>query len=268
VNRPLIAVAGRLDADGQVTVGRRYLDALRHAGADHVIVPPFGPVDAAAADRAAQRTMAGADGLLLPGGPDIDPSRYGAVAHPRTYGVDPDRDTFEAALLHAALRSGRPVLGICRGLQLVNVEFGGTLLQHLPDVPGLLSHAAASFPRPADVSQAPTPDVVVPPGSRLHALLRGDGDGDIVVTGVHRHHQAVDDLAPPLVVTARSVDGLTEALEHPDHWLVAVQWHPEDSGADAPVTYRLFGGLVAAAAGHGATARPGDGGRARQGVDP
>ena len=122
--------------------GRPYLEAIARAGALALVVAPPSPGGAGADD-----AVAAADGLLLLGGPDVEPARYGQTAHPRTYGVEPAQDDFELALLGAALRAGLPVLAICRGLQLVNVAHGGTLHQHLGDVPGLAPHAPATFPK-------------------------------------------------------------------------------------------------------------------------
>jgi putative glutamine amidotransferase len=224
--------------------GRAYLDAVARSGGLALVVAPQ-PLDEEGADA----VVAAGDGLLLLGGPDVEPARYGRPTHPRTYGVDARQDAFEVALLDAALRAGLPVLAICRGLQLVNVAHGGTLHQHLGDIDGLLGHAPATFPAAEPGSIGSLLPVTVQPGCRLHRLLGGTGTAPVSVVGAHSHHQAVDTVGPGLVVVGESADGVVEALEHPGHWLVAVQWHPEDTAATDPVMQRLFDGFVARAAG-------------------
>lgn len=215
---------------------------------------------------AADVLMGNAHGLLLLGGPDVDPNAYGEAPHPRTYGVDPGQDRFERDLLDAAGRLGLPVLAVCRGLQLVNVAFGGTLEQHLEDTPGRLTHAPEAFPTPAPGTLGALLATYVPSGSRLHGLLAGCADGPrggeapaqnqqaLTVVGSHSHHQAVARLGTGLRVVARSEDGVVEALEHEERWLVAVQWHPEETADHDPAMQRLFAGFVRQAA--DATARP------------
>jgi len=150
------------------------------------------------------------DGLLLSGGADVDPVRYGAAVVDETGPVEPDRDEAELGLVDAAVAEGVPVLGICRGLQLLNVWAGGTLHQHVP------AHARYDID-PADQFDVLTVD----PRSRIGAIYGT----------THRvnslHHQSVDRVADEWVVTARSSDGTVEALEWPGHDVIAVQWHPE-----------------------------------------
>lgn len=213
------------------------------------------PLDEAGADLLLRQ----AHGLCLLGGSDVDPALYGAAPHPQTYGTDPGQDRFESALLHAALRTGRPVLAICRGLQLVNVALGGTLLQHLPDDETLLAHAPPTFPAAEPGSIGTLLPVRIEPGCRLHRLFTEPSriitDGGEIATlsepvdviGAHSHHQAVAEIAPALRVAGRSTDGVIEALEHPDHWLIATQWHPEDTFREDPAMRRLFVALVEAA---------------------
>ncbi len=165
-------------------------------------------------------TLAGLDGLLLAGGSDIDPARYGAPRHPETGEPDPDRDSLETVLLREALERDLPVLAICRGHQLLNVVLGGTLAQHIE------GHRYSEQP---DVH----PITIASP-SRLRSIL---GVDEFVVNS--RHHQCVDRLASELVVVARASDNVVEALESPGkRFVLAVQWHPEDrtGGLDA----RLF----------------------------
>ena len=201
-----------------------YAEQVAAAGGIPVLLPPL-PGVAAAVGRL--------DGLLLTGGGDIDPARYGAQPHPRTGRVSVLRDAAELELLDAAMAAGLPVLGVCRGMQLLNVARGGTLCQHLPD-------DAGHTPAPGTFGSHP---VRVAAGTRLAGILGANGDGVDVPTA---HHQAVDRLGEGLVATAWAEDGVIEAVEPSaagDPFLLAVQWHPE-AGADP----RLIKALVAAAA--------------------
>ena len=142
------------------------------------------------------------DGLLLVGGGDIDPARYGGEPNEHVYGVEPDRDEAEIALLHAAERLALPTLCICRGIQVMNVAYGGTLVGHLPDVPGLQVHGV-----PLDESQT-IHDVTPEPGSRLAAVTKAG-----TLACLSHHHQGIDRLGEGLEVTGRTEDGLIEAIE-------------------------------------------------------
>jgi putative glutamine amidotransferase len=210
---------------------RTYLDALHRAGAVEAAMLAV-PIDG----RGAHARLARVDALLLTGGADVDPARYGQPRHPETYGVSAVRDGFEEALVRAAIERRMPVLAICRGIQVLNVALGGTLVQHLPDV----------TPQPHRPG-TPHPVTVVP-GSRLHAALGVDR-----ADGLSSHHQAVDRLGAGLVVTARADDGTVEAVELTgDAWVVAVQWHPEDTAAGDPAQQRVFDAFVEQAATWGA----------------
>jgi len=169
------------------------------------------------------------DGVLVTGGDDIDPTRYGAARDPNTQPSEPTRDIQELALLDAAVATKKPVLGICRGIQIVNVHAGGTLHQHVPE--------HAFLDQAGSVEQH---DVDFEPGSILAGLY---GDRRRVNS---LHHQAVDRVGESLCVTARTVDGSIEGLEHETLPIVAVQWHPEMLITAA--TDPLFGWLVAATA--------------------
>jgi putative glutamine amidotransferase len=198
-----------------------YADSIERAGGVPVLLPP-GQVDGAAA------VVARLDGLVIAGGADLDPGRYGAEPHPRTAAWRADRDAWELALLGAA-PADLPVLGICRGMQVMAVHAGGTLHQHVPDHVGGDAHS----PGGAEFGEV---DVDVLPGTRLAAAI-----GDKAEVRCH-HHQAVDE-HPGFVPAARAADGTLEAMEDPSHrFRLAVQWHPEtrdDAG--------LFRALVAAA---------------------
>jgi putative glutamine amidotransferase len=229
--------AGRTFRDeASVAIQAAYLDAVVRAGAVAMLLPPEPLVGHEAATRIDRL-----DGLVLTGGPDVDPARYDRSAHPTTYGVSQLQDAFEVALLHAALARGIPVLAICRGLQLVNVAHGGTLHQHLPDLPGIGPHGVP------DGGGGTLNQVAVEPGSLLASVV-----GGTETAGVCHHHQAVDEVGAGLSVSARTSDGVVEALEPADaegpSWLLAVQWHPEETAQGHPASQRLFDHLVAAAA--------------------
>jgi gamma-glutamyl-gamma-aminobutyrate hydrolase PuuD len=216
------AAYGVWDHDA-VLLPRTYPDVVLAAGGVPVLLPPR--VDAAAAvDRL--------DALVLSGGPDIDPQRYGATPHPGTGAARPERDAAEIAMLHRALERGIPVLGVCRGVQMINVALGGTLVQHLPDAVGHQGHN----PSPGVFG---TTVVALVPGSRVATAV-----GTAVAVQCH-HHQALDRIAPGLTVTGRAADGTVEAAElEGAPFVVGVQWHPEQDATDV----RLMAALVAAAA--------------------
>ena len=166
------------------------------------------------------------DGLLLQGGSDVSPKTYGMQAHKPEWAGDRERDLYEIELLHECLRVGKPVLGICRGLQLINVALGGTLYQDLEtQCPESQVH------RDWNVYEDLHHEVVFEPGSRLHEFYPGKSGGRVNSI----HHQAVMDLAEGLVIEARSVDdGIVEALHRPGpSYLYALQWHPEFIPAEA-----------------------------------
>ena len=210
-----------------------YRDAVVEAGGVAVLLPPQ-----SADRRLARQVLDGVDALVLTGGVDVDPARYGVEPDPRTDAPRTDRDAWETILLGAALSDGVPVLAVCRGVQLLNVALGGTLHQHLPDVVGHTRHS----PAPATFG---TTTVRVLPGTRLASIL-GEGEVDVQC----HHHQAVARVAPqgmfgqPVVVSARADDGTVEAVEQSgDQFVVGVQWHTEEDAHDR----RLMTALVDAA---------------------
>lgn len=202
---------------------RNYVDMVIAAGGVPVLLPSV-PAAASAVDVL--------DGLVVTGGPDVDPAAYGAARHPRTGPPRTERDAAELAMLWRALDRGLPVLGVCRGLQLINVALGGTLAQHLPDAVGHTGHN-------------PSPGVFGTTCVDLDARsLAGAAIGARAEVQCH-HHQAIDRLGDGLVVTARAADGTVEAVEQAgQRFVVGVQWHPEQATTDL----RLFAALVAAAA--------------------
>lgn len=204
-----------------------YVDAVTASGGAAVLLPPQVEPEAAA-----DAVLAGIDGLVLTGGLDVDPALYGADAHPETDEPRSDRDAWELALLAGARRRGIPVLGICRGLQLANAAFGGTLHQHLPDVLGTDRYQLGG-----GIFATNTATVAV--GTQLAEVI---GAGDIAVRSYH--HQGIDRVGEGLLVSARSDDSLPQAIEAVEGpWFVAVQWHPEEDATDR----RLFAALVAEA---------------------
>lgn len=236
---PLVAVVAPRLRPGRVTswpgaaeaVQVEYSDGLRRAGGVPVAIGVGEHADPAA-------YLARFDGLLLVGGPDVDPAFFGEEKHPEVYGIDRLRDELEIGLCHAALAAGAPILAICRGIQVLNVALGGTLHQHLPDLGLPVAHGV-----PAGSSEPAHHSVEVTAGSRLAGLVGATTVEDCVSI----HHQAVRDVAPGLVATAWSADGVVEAIETPPGgpWCVAIQWHPERSAETDPVQQRIFDEFVA-----------------------
>jgi gamma-glutamyl-gamma-aminobutyrate hydrolase PuuD len=201
-----------------------YVDAVARAGGVPVLLPPV--------EQGADEVIASLDGLVLSGGADIDPSRYGEQPHPATRGTRPGRDEWEVRLLGRALERDLPVLCVCRGAQLLNVALGGSLKQHLPDAVGHEGHR----PRPAVFGST---RVTLREGSRVADILGTERDVPCY------HHQALDRFAPGLDIVGWAEDGTAEAVELPGHrFVLGVQWHPEEDKSDI----RLFEALVAAAA--------------------
>ncbi len=200
-----------------------YAEAVTAVGGVPVLLPPVDTAGAAAA------VVSRLDGLVVSGGADVDPATYGEPAHPRTAGWRADRDAWELALLDAAQARGLPVLGVCRGMQVMAVHARGRLEQHVPDVVGHEQHSpgGAAYGRV---------HVTTGPGSRVANLV-----GERLEVNCH-HHQSVG-THPGFVASAHAADGVLEAMEAPgERFCVAVQWHPETS-ADVG----LLAGLVAAA---------------------
>jgi putative glutamine amidotransferase len=191
------------------------------------------------------------DGVVLPGGVDLDPSTYGEALHPRCGQIDPARDVVELQLARWAIQDGKPLLGLCRGIQVINVAMGGTLWQDIESqLPRALKHdywPSAGYGR--DYLAHP---VELAPASRLRELLERD-----LLQVNSMHHQAIRELSPALVATAVAPDGVIEGIESStaDRFLLGVQWHPEVFEPTDVPTRRLFRELIAAANGYGAARR-------------
>ncbi|MDQ6717021.1 MAG: gamma-glutamyl-gamma-aminobutyrate hydrolase family protein [Gemmatimonadota bacterium] len=198
----------------RVRLSASYIDALESAGLIPLVVPPLASAEGASA------ILGAVEGLVLTGGEDVNPSRYGTDPHPLLKTVSDRRDETEIALIREAKRRRIPVLAICRGIQVLNVALGGTLIQDIrAQVEGSLDHDDGS-----------------PRTSRSHAISIVPGSRTANALGVTQasvnslHHQSVRDVSPELVVTATSTDGIVEAVEtkDPSWWVLAVQWHPEE----------------------------------------
>lgn len=205
-----------------------YMEGVNLAGGTAVLLPPQ-PVDAA------ERVLDGLDGVIITGGRDVDPAGYGQERHPSTdepEQANRDRDAWEVALVRGAIRRGIPLLGICRGAQVINVAQGGTLHQHLPDVVGHTRHQQGNAVFSTSVVRTVA-------GTRLASLVGEASDVQCY------HHQSIDRLGDGLVVSALDSEGVIEAVEIPgDNFVLAVQWHPEERLDDV----RLFVAAVQAAA--------------------
>jgi putative glutamine amidotransferase len=196
----------------------KYVESVAQAGGRPVVLPPM--------EGAAEETLDALDGLLLPGGADVDPDLYGAAPHPQTDGLRPVRDSFEMELITEAFERRLPVLGICRGMELMNVARGGDLIQHLPDHGSGETHRA----RPGEFCEH---DVAIDPGSRVGAVLGGNAHV------MSHHHQAPGRVGDGLVEVAWADNSVVEAVEDPHTpFTVGVLWHPEQS-EDDPLFRRL-----------------------------
>ena len=237
---PLIALAGRYGAPSRVSrdavafAGRRYLDAILRAGGEPVVISPQ-PLMVEDARAMMQRF----DGLVLMGGADVNPALYGQTAGIHIYGVQPEQDAFESALLNASLNADIPVLAICRGMQLANVVLGGSLVQHLGELANaskLLDHAPKQFPVGEEFALH---RIDIEPNSQMASAL-----GATQINGASFHHQGIDRLAKDLVAVGYAPDGILEAVEHRTKWLLGMQWHPEDTAATDSVQQSLYNAFV------------------------
>lgn len=222
--RPLIAVTALTYAGDnyrvpQVMLGVPYVNAIEASGGTALLLTP------AHGAESIERILDSAHGLMLTGGEDIEPARYGEDPHPKLGSTNPARDAMEFAALEAALERQLPTLAICRGMQLLNVALGGTLYQDLPSQrPGAVVHE-----QKAAINQR-WHEARVEPGSALGEIF---GMDELFINSFH--HQGVKNLAPEIRATIRAEDGLIEGIEAVEHpWVLGVQWHPERGEANAP----------------------------------
>jgi putative glutamine amidotransferase len=233
----IVAVSGRRlgrtdkwPYSGGVALPYAYIDGVLRAGGTPVVVN---------AARDPKELVARVDALVLTGGPDVDPRLYGQEPHPAVYGVDRAADDFECALVEAATVRALPTLAICRGIQILNVARGGSLYQHIPDDPGVPAHG-----EPGVAGGARLHDVALEAGSLVAEVM-----GATTVRASCHHHQAVAEIGDGLRVVGRAADGIVEVLELEGAFMLAVQWHPEDTAADDAAQQRLFDALVRRAGG-------------------
>ena len=231
-SRPRVVKSSSGEADAH-TVQHTYTDSVLRAGGVPVLLAPV-------PDRDIPALLGRLDGLVLSGGGDIEAARYGGVPNDQMYGMDFDRDEFEIHLVRVAADRRIPTLAICRGMQVVNVALGGTLIEDIPSELGSMDHSVIGnhvFNGHQHVRLDPT-----------CAVARVVGATDLEVNSIH--HQAIRDLAPGFCAVGWADDGVIEAMEHEDAtWpLLAVQWHPEYLGhADDAASHALFRAVVEAA---------------------
>ena len=222
-----ITTYGR-DEDNKFPLPSEYVDAVRRAGGIALLVPP--------GETALNALMTRLDGLILTGGGDIDPNRYGGQQHETIYMTDAERDEMELAMVKMANDACLPLFGICRGAQMINVALGGTLIENLPDVVG--DEIAHRLPPREPTEHA----VTVTPDSKLAGMLP-----ELEFIAATWHHQGIRDVAPGLDVVAHAPDGTIEAVEMREHpWLVGIQWHPELTAAEDALQQGLFNEFVKA----------------------
>jgi putative glutamine amidotransferase len=245
---PVIGVTATLKEDVDLVAERPlgrfvradfdYVEGVAEAGGIPIVLPPVG------GRRAAETIVGGLDGLLLSGGSDLHPRFYGEEPIPELDVTIPERDAFEMALVGEALERGIPIFGICRGLQVLNVALGGTLYQDLPSQYGgkVLKH------RQTTPKAQPTHEVEV----FRRTCVGGIVESEVLEVNSY-HHQGIKDLAGGLLVSARSGDGIIEAIEARDFsegWIVGVQWHAEAMRSSAPEQREFFRAHVLAAENH------------------
>jgi putative glutamine amidotransferase len=223
---PLIGIttSGRM-LTGNFSLSKFYVEAIRSAGGVPILIPAGEPNLAA--------MFAQLDGLVFSGGGDIDPRMYSGVSHPTIYNIDPERDRSEISLAQMALATEIPILGICRGLEILVVATGGSLIPHLPDEFGeVIAHRA-------NQTLSTEHTVKIDRNTHLAQIV-----GTIEVSVVSWHHQAAGSIPSEWRIAAKAPDGVIEAIEHKDRpWAIALQWHPEMSIQDSS-QYRIFHAFV------------------------
>ncbi len=229
---PLILLPGKLTTEAtgvrgdSFSTGRLYSHAIAQAGGVALQVQPI-----AQSVKSASELVSRFDGVILQGGGDIDPSLYGQTKMSnKIYGICAEHDSLEIAILRAAIAQNKPVLAICRGMQILNVALGGTLHQDLGEV---LEDGEAHWNK--------YHEIVLTSGSRVAQAMKTTSPKQ----SHSFHHQALDKVAQDLIVTGRAEDNTVEAVEHKSaHWIVGVQWHPEDEAKTEPDQQNLFDGFI------------------------
>lgn len=234
---PLIGLTARRLADGRVRgwqsggTGEReaYMQRVAAAGGWPVLLEPV-VIDGHDPDDLVARL----DGVVLTGGPDVDPARYGQEPHASVYGTDETVDEFEVTVVRRAIALDVPLLAICRGVQVVNVALGGTLWQDIATAPGVAPHGV-----PGERGRELEHVVALQSGSRTATVM-----GSAAPTCSCHHHQSIDRLGDGLVAVGTAADGIVEAVELPGARLLGVQWHPEDTAPSDPAQQALFDWLT------------------------
>jgi putative glutamine amidotransferase len=235
MTKPLIGITTRngKDADGHplTALQHSYINAIVQAGGLPILIPEILP------EEDFLDLYSRLKGILFSGGGDVSLKHFNGSDHPRIGEVDDERDTTEITLMRTAVDEGKPILGICRGAQVMNVALGGTLYTHIYDqLKGALDHAY-----PGDLRRAIVHPVNVDETTRSAEIF-----GETLLNVNSLHHQGLKDIAPGLKIAGRAPDGLVEVIEIPDHpYAVAVQWHPEWL-TDQPAMQRLFKSFVVA----------------------
>ncbi|MEG1782547.1 MAG: gamma-glutamyl-gamma-aminobutyrate hydrolase family protein [Oscillospiraceae bacterium] len=213
MNKPLIGITAVYMNDGDAHATRTtYINAVRNAGGEAILLPTAYDIESC------QRIVSCLDGLLIPGGPDVSPQLYGEQPIPQAPTTRKNEDEFEIALIHQGVKQGKPILGICRGLQVLNVAFGGSLWQDIPSQgAGTVCHKQGM-----SIRSEGTHLVKMSPHSRLSKIF---GSCEFYTNSYH--HQAIKALAPEFKVVGEATDGIIEAIENEDGSILAVQWHPE-----------------------------------------
>ncbi len=227
--KPLIGLTTRgLNNENKECLAIEYIQCVRSAGGIPVLLP--------AGEKNVDSILEHLDGVILTGGTDVHPDRYRGSIHPQLSEINPGRDESDFRIAETVLKQDIPVLGICRGMQVLNVCLGGTLYQHLPESFGqTVAHQIST-------QKATGHSVKIIKGSRLHNIV-SNRDMEIVSW----HHQAVDEIPQEFTITAWAADGVVEAVEMKSHrWLVAVQWHPELSAGRDIRQQKLFDELIKA----------------------
>ncbi|HMM19820.1 MAG TPA: gamma-glutamyl-gamma-aminobutyrate hydrolase family protein [Selenomonadales bacterium] len=235
MQRPLIGITANIQiaseglfaGNERAFVGMDYVRAVLAAGGTPVVLP-------AVEDPAAVRSQVSqVDGVLLSGGYDLDPQYYGEEPEPELGPVITERDEYELEVMKLVRELNKPALGICRGIQVMNVACGGTLYQDIAEIDGIIKHYQDSK------KFVPGHTAEIVPGTKIHAIL-----GETALKVNSFHHQAVKDIAPGFVISARAKDGLIEAIEASEAHLLGVQWHPEMMFAQYPVMLNVFRWLI------------------------